>query len=229
MFIQTAWPFAVGERINATLSFPRLLQPVHVRGVVTRRRAGSPSPRSDIPGLPAGVGVRFSGDAVKSYPVLGRLLHEATDSSSGDATAPRTGGTLADFKVLVVENDPAVAALYEHAIQRGRRPRQGLEVTVAEDGIDALRKLEETPYNLLVTDLFMPSMSGYELIDRVRNHPRMSRVKIAIVSVGKPEDLAHAMRIGADAVVAKPVRPRDIVETIRVLLRFQEYSFAELT
>jgi CheY-like chemotaxis protein len=142
---------------------------------------------------------------------------------------PSQGAPLPPFRLLVVESDPVIAALYRHALDRRQANRdRGLQVTFAEDGKEALRLLATTPHDLLVTALFTPAMTGFTLIERIRADPRTAPLKVIVVSDGNLEHLAHARRLGADTVIAKPMRPGDVVETIRVLRRFQEYSFEAL-
>ena len=224
MFVQTDRPYSIGERIATTLSFPNLLESMDVSGVVTRRRDRTAPLTPDIPGLPAGVAVAFSSE-VQERPVLLRLLDEAARASSADAP---DASHLPSFRVLIVESDPALAGLYQCALAQEEPPSEGLIVDFARDGFEALRMLEVGAYDLVVTDLFMPAFSGYTLIERVRTHSQFFRVQIMVVSGGLPADLARAIRVGADAVASKPLRPRDLINTVRALLRVQEYSFAGL-
>ncbi len=67
----------------------------------------------------------------------------------------------------------------------------------------------------------MPSMSGFTLIERVRANPRISHVKIMVISGGSADDLLRAQNLGADSVVAKPTPLRDVLDTVRGLLRIR--------
>jgi CheY-like chemotaxis protein len=101
---------------------------------------------------------------------------------------------------------------------------QHLVVEMAADGQEAIRLLLQTPFDLLVTDLMMPVMDGFTVIEQVRAHPRLSHVKIMVISGAAPDDLRRAQNLGADAVVAKPMPLRDVLETVRGLLRIRPRS-----
>jgi uncharacterized protein (TIGR02266 family) len=214
MFLQTDEPLAIGETITATLSFPGLLEPVHVSGMVVRRR-------SKAPGLPAGIGVAFTQNSIEAVPALAGLL----DYSSAPASDPDLAAEalqLPPYRVLVIEDDPQIAKVYERVLVKVKDSfAQHLVVELAPGGREALQLLCETPYDLLVTDLMMPFMDGFTVIERVRAHPRIAHVKIMAISGGASEDLLRAQVLGADAVVAKPMGLFEVVDTVRELLRIR--------
>ena len=73
-------------------------------------------------------------------------------------------------KILVVEDEKNIRdVLYEFLTT------EGYSVTMADDGMKALRKLRESTYDLMITDIFMPNLGGRELIDRVRQRNLKSR------------------------------------------------------
>ncbi len=111
--------------------------------------------------------------------------------------------------VLIVDDSPQSATNLEIALAG----LPDVEVAVAATGRDALALLGDPgrPVAALLTDLEMPRMDGFELIERVRSDPRYQRVPIIVISgatdPGAPE---RALRLGANAYFAKPYSPGEV-------------------
>lgn len=90
----------------------------------------------------------------------------------------------------------------------------------AKDGAEAQKKIAATPPDLVVLDIVMPNMNGYELCRWIKNNPKTQDVPVVICS-SKSEDFDRywGMKQGADAYIAKPFRPDEMVETVKQLLR----------
>lgn len=121
--------------------------------------------------------------------------------------------------ILIVEDSPQMAENLEIALMSVDETA----IQVAPSGVDALRLLElpdQPPLAAVVTDLEMPQMDGYELIERLRAEPRYSRLPI-IVSSGSvdPEAPRRALRAGADAYFAKPYSPVELRQKLVTLLK----------
>lgn len=106
--------------------------------------------------------------------------------------------------VLIVEDSPQMAENLEMALQAVPE----LDIRVTGSGADALRLLDgdgRRDVAAVITDLEMPTMTGFELIERLRAHPRYRRTPI-IVSSGSsdPDSPGRAQRLGADAYFVKP-------------------------
>jgi two-component system response regulator RegX3 len=95
--------------------------------------------------------------------------------------------------------------------------REGFHVTVARDGIEALRLFEESEPDLVLLDLMLPKMSGIDVCRAIRTH---SNVPIIMVTAKSAEiDTVVGLEVGADDYVAKPYRLRELVARIRAVLR----------
>lgn len=95
--------------------------------------------------------------------------------------------------------------------------REGFEVIVARDGVDALRKFEQMCPDLVLLDLMLPRLSGLEVCRRLR---WQSKVPIIIVTTKSSEvDMVVGLELGADDYVAKPYRLRELVARMRAVLR----------
>jgi chemosensory pili system protein ChpA (sensor histidine kinase/response regulator) len=93
--------------------------------------------------------------------------------------------------------------------------REGWIVDVAEDGARALQMTRQLRYDLVVTDLEMPELSGFELIARLRNDERFKTTPIVIItSRANPEHRRKARDLGVRALVAKPITRRKLLEAL---------------
>jgi twitching motility two-component system response regulator PilH len=96
----------------------------------------------------------------------------------------------------------------------------GLTVTHASDGVEALDAIQSTPPDLVVLDIVMPRMNGYEVCRRLKSDPKTQNVPIVMCSSkGEEFDRYWGMKQGADAYIAKPFQPTELVGTVKQLLR----------
>lgn len=116
-------------------------------------------------------------------------------------------------RVLVVEDDPAIL--------RGlivNLETEGYEVVSAADGADGYRLAQDQSPDLLVLDLMLPSLSGYELCKKLRDEG--SNVPIIMLTArGEESDRVLGLDLGADDYVTKPFSVRELMARIRALLR----------
>jgi len=97
---------------------------------------------------------------------------------------------------------------------------KGLEVTVASDGVEALEKIMVKSPDLIVLDIVMPRMNGYEVCRRIKTDPKTQNIPVVMCSSKSEEfDRYWGMKQGADAYIAKPFHPQELVGTIKQLLR----------
>ena len=96
----------------------------------------------------------------------------------------------------------------------------GYEVLEAMDGQDALDQLQKNNIDLLITDLNMPGLNGFELIKRVRAMPRFQYIPIIVLSTESAADKKKEGKIaGATGWIVKPFRPRQLIAVIKKVLR----------
>jgi two-component system, chemotaxis family, chemotaxis protein CheY len=123
---------------------------------------------------------------------------------------------MARFQCLVVEDSQVMRQLLVFALQRVRE----LEVTEADDGVDALRKLNGAHYDIIITDINMPIMDGLKLIKRIRSDATHKDVPIIVVTTeGSHEDRQRALALGANAYITKPIQGPQVVAKVRELLQ----------
>lgn len=118
-------------------------------------------------------------------------------------------------KILVIEDEREIAELIAYALQK-----DGFQVDIALDGKEALSKLKEEVYDLVVLDLMLPYVQGLEICKFIRNNPNMQNTGIIIVTAkGEELDRIMGLEMGADDYVTKPFSPRELTARIKAVLR----------
>lgn len=205
LFIRTERHFEAGDRVTLLVSFPELVEPVELVCEVRRRRPASGDE-------PAGVAVWVPPDRQDDRRKLEQLTRNAAAAAEARPAARR---------VLLVEDNSLVAAMYTSALRRlsASEGFAGLAVEVARDGNEAFaRLLAMPPVDLVVTDLYMPVMSGFSLVERIRAEERLRKLPIVVISSGASEERERLTRLGANSLLQKPVKYQDIVNCVRSLL-----------
>jgi pilus assembly protein CpaE len=118
-------------------------------------------------------------------------------------------------RVLLVDDEEQIRKLLESALQR-----HGYEVVTASDGVEALRQIRAQIPDLIVTDVNMPNMNGFELTRRLRADHRTARVPIVMLSARKhADDILTGYAEGADEYIAKPIEMAVLTAKIDVLIK----------
>jgi DNA-binding response OmpR family regulator len=118
--------------------------------------------------------------------------------------------------VLVVEDEQDIAALIKHTLEKGGE----FEADVAYSGDAALKSVIERPPDLVVLDLNLPVLSGFEVCRILKSRSETSSVPIIILTARTAEgDRVAGLEIGADDYVMKPFSPRELAARVRAVLR----------
>jgi DNA-binding response OmpR family regulator len=112
------------------------------------------------------------------------------------------------LRVVLVEDDRDLADLTQLALEL-----EGLEVTVAYDGRQALEVIGRVHPDVVITDLIMPVLDGLQLIERIRSTPALRSPVIAVSAVGSR--LRAARELGAVEALVKPVHPKELASSVR--------------
>ena len=116
--------------------------------------------------------------------------------------------------VLVVDDSITVRRVTERFLQR-----HNLRVATARDGIDAIAQLDEEKPNVILLDIEMPRMDGYEFATHVRNDERFADIPIIMITSRVSEKhKARAIEIGVDDYLGKPYQDNQLLDTIRRFL-----------
>ena len=98
-------------------------------------------------------------------------------------------------KILLVEDDAFLSSLLKNRLQK-----EGLEVTLAKDGEEALNSLKSGKPDLILLDLILPKKSGFEVMEEMRADPQMQFQELPIIiisNLGQPEDISRGQALGA--------------------------------
>lgn len=126
------------------------------------------------------------------------------------------------FRVLIVEDNPHIIEMYAYVLKKlasgelaGKVP---LEVHFAAEGHSALTQLRGGRFNLVMTDLYMPVMDGFALVEKIRSEEALQRIPVIAISAGGEEARERALGVGVDIFLRKPVRFVEVLETVKQLL-----------
>ena len=120
-------------------------------------------------------------------------------------------------RVLVVDDDRNLRKIISTNLELA-----GFTVETAADGPEALRVIEQAQPDVVLLDLMMPHMDGYEVARRIRNHqnPSIANVPIIIVTAkGETEDKLRGFEAGADDYITKPFGPQELLARVRAKIR----------
>lgn len=112
-------------------------------------------------------------------------------------------------KILVVEDNAEVAKLLELILRRA-----GYDVSVAEDGIEALQRFQEQLPDLVLLDIMLPRMDGYEVSERIRSEFHSHVPIVMLSSLDSPLDMERSREAGATDHIAKPFDKDQLLEII---------------
>jgi len=141
-----------------------------------------------------------------------RRVHPRSDARR----APTEFPTLPDICVLAVDDDPDALGLVREILETA-----GARVRTATSARGAMTSIEEQVPDVLVSDLGMPGMDGYELIQRVRamEGPAKELPAAALTAYARSEDRAKALRLGFEMHLAKPIDPSELIAAVASLAR----------
>jgi DNA-binding response OmpR family regulator len=117
-------------------------------------------------------------------------------------------------KILIADDEPNIVASLEFLMRQ-----MGYDVRVASNGLDAVAAVSEFVPDLLLLDVMMPMMSGYDVCQKVRANPAWQGMKIVMLSAkGREAEVSKGLAVGADAYVTKPFSTRDLVGKVAEML-----------
>lgn len=117
------------------------------------------------------------------------------------------------MRILVCEDDIIIVKAIEHKLKK-----EGYEIDVAIDGIEASEKISSNEYDLVMTDLLMPFSGGLELVSKIRNELKLTVPIIVLSRVGNEDTIIEAFTLGADDYVTKPFSPNELSIRVKRLL-----------
>ena len=111
------------------------------------------------------------------------------------------------IKCLVVDDDPSIRLLVQRALQKS-----GFEAATAADGVEALRMLEENEFDLLILDLMMPRLNGFDVVERLRSNASTTP-KILIMTAASPNVLRDLPVDRVGKIISKPFELQTLISS----------------
>jgi two-component system, OmpR family, response regulator len=115
-------------------------------------------------------------------------------------------------RILIVDDDPHIRELAKLFLQN-----EGFEVTEAADGLEALTKLETVKVDMVILDVMMPNMDGWELCRQLRE--MYDFPLLMLTAKGETSDKVHGFELGTDDYLVKPFEPLELVMRVKALLK----------
>jgi DNA-binding response OmpR family regulator len=117
-------------------------------------------------------------------------------------------------KILIADDEPNIVVSLEFLMKQ-----KGYEVKVVTNGEDALQAVGEFGPELILLDVMMPRMSGYDVCQKVRENPAWAGIRIIMLSAkGRDVEVNKGMAVGADAYVTKPFSTKDLIAQVARML-----------
>ena len=118
-------------------------------------------------------------------------------------------------KVLIIEDHPATAEMIASILQL-----DGIGSVIAPDGLSGIEKAHSEKPDLVLLDIMLPGMNGFEVCDKLKADPETSRTPIVIVSVRASEDsVKKGKGCGASEYITKPFEPAKLREVVKKYLK----------
>lgn len=117
-------------------------------------------------------------------------------------------------RILVIEDDPASLRLMQYILEH-----KGYKVLTAVNGLDGLKKARNEELDLVILDVMLPGMDGFDICYHLRAEPQTAKLPILMLSAKAREvDRDTGLKVGADYYITKPVAPAEIISKIEALL-----------
>lgn len=116
--------------------------------------------------------------------------------------------------ILIVDDEKNIAISVDYLLRR-----EGYAVSVAHDGEEGLRLIREQRPDLVLLDIMMPKLDGFQVCQIVRQDPALAGVRIVMLTAkGRDAEREKGLTLGADAYITKPFSTRELVSQIKALL-----------
>lgn len=119
-------------------------------------------------------------------------------------------------QILAVDDSPDNLFLLQTLLEE-----EGYEITLAENGRVALEQIERSPPELVLLDVMMPEMDGFEVTKRIRSNPKLPFIPILLITAYDHPSVVQGLDMGADDFIRKPVEVDELLARVRSLLRLK--------
>ena len=122
---------------------------------------------------------------------------------------------MGENKILAIDDEPAILEIEKEALEA-----EGFKVTGATSGPEGLKLLREEDPDLVILDVLMPGMDGWEVLRRIESDPTTAGVPvIMLTALGGDEDILRGLEEGAVEYITKPFHLQDLVAAVRIQLQ----------
>ncbi len=123
-----------------------------------------------------------------------------------------------DIKILLVDDEPDILEFLSYNLKK-----EGFNISIAENGIEAIKKAKEIKPDLILLDVMMPEMDGIEVCEKIREIPEINEAIIAFLTArGEDYSQIAGFDAGADDYITKPIKPKVLISRIKALLKRTE-------
>jgi len=117
-------------------------------------------------------------------------------------------------RILIADDEPNIVVSLEFLMKQ-----RGYDIRVVSNGAEALEAIGEFRPDLILLDVMMPRVSGYDVCQKVRENPEWHGIKIIMLSAkGRDVEVNKGLAVGADAYVTKPFATKDLIEQVAQML-----------
>lgn len=117
-------------------------------------------------------------------------------------------------KILIVDDEPNIVMTLEYAFKKNN-----FEVFIARDGSEALQILESQTPNVVLLDIMMPNVDGYETLKLIKQNQQLQNTKVIFVTAkNKASDIEKGLKLGANKYITKPFSIKKILSEVQELL-----------
>ncbi len=125
---------------------------------------------------------------------------------------------MAVYNFLIVEDSPTMRQLISFSLKR----LKNVKIVEATNGVDALKKLSEDKFSLIIADINMPLMDGLKLLSIIRTDPIYNNIPVIIVTTeGAEADREKGIKLGANAYLSKPIQTTELLKVVTGLLKIE--------
>src|SRR4051812_48659733 len=133
-----------------------------------------------------------------------RLIRRTSERAQDDSTTAR--------RILVADDDPSIATLIQVTLKDPR-----YEIVAVKNGLEALKEFESNKFDVVILDVMMPYVDGFEACQRIRE--RSDVPIIILTSRDGTEDTVHGFELGADDYITKPFKTAELIARVESILR----------
>ena len=118
-------------------------------------------------------------------------------------------------KILIVDDEPNIVMSLEYIFKKEK-----FEVFIARDGAEALGIVETEIPDIILLDIMMPNVDGYQVLNHLKSNENLSDIKVIFLSAkNKASDIELGLQLGADKYISKPFSTKKLVKEVKELIK----------